>query len=212
MSSTPVDLTRMRKEAAPASDKPSRAEAEEAVRTLIRWAGDDPSRDGLVETPARVARAWEEWFSGYELDPVAYLSRDFEEDEGYDEMILLRDIRFESHCEHHIAPIIGKAHVAYIPTQRVVGLSKLARVVQAYAKRLQIQEKMTAQIANTLRDVLQPRGVAVVLEAAHECMSTRGVYKPEIVTVTSRMLGEFRDNPSTRREFLAMIGKPSLHI
>jgi GTP cyclohydrolase IA len=212
MSTKPADLTRLRKGQETALIKPSRAEAEEAVRTLIRWAGEDPTRDGLVETPARVARAWEEWFAGYQLDPVAYLSRDFEEDEGYDEMILLKDIRFESHCEHHIAPIIGKAHVAYIPTQRVVGLSKLARVVEAYAKRLQIQEKMTAQIANTLRDVLQPRGVAVVLEAAHECMSTRGVYKPEIVTVTSRMLGEFRDNASTRREFLAMIGKPSLHI
>jgi GTP cyclohydrolase IA len=212
MSGKPVDLKRLRKDSQAALVKPSRAEAEEAVRTLIRWAGDDPTRDGLVETPARVARAWEEWFSGYGSDPVAHLTRDFEEDEGYDEMILLRDIRFESHCEHHIAPIIGKAHVAYIPTKRVVGLSKLARVVEAYAKRLQIQEKMTAQIANTLRDVLQPRGVAVVLEAAHECMSTRGVYKPEIVTVTSRMLGEFRDNPSTRREFLAMIGKPGLHI
>jgi GTP cyclohydrolase IA len=190
--------------------RPSRAEAEAAVRTLIRWAGDNPNRDGVLDTPARVARAWEDWFSGYAEDPRAMLQRTFDEIEGYDEMILLRDIRFESHCEHHIAPIIGKAHIAYIPEKRVVGLSKLARVVEIYAKRLQIQEKMTAQIANTLEEVLRPRGVAVVLEATHECMSTRGVYKPDVITVTSRVLGEFRENETTRREFLALIGKPPI--
>ncbi len=204
MTSTPIELKRPGKE----EGRPSRAEAEAAVRVLIRWAGDDVNRDGLLDTPARVARAWEDWFAGYNEDPQDMLARTFEEVEGYDEMILLRDIRFESHCEHHIAPIIGKAHVAYIPDKRVVGISKLARVVEVYAKRLQIQEKMTAQVANTLWDVLKPRGVAVVLEAAHECMSTRGVYKPEISTVTSRMLGAFRDSEATRREFLAIIGKP----
>ncbi len=204
MTSTPIELNRPGKE----EGRPSRAEAEAAVRVLIRWAGDDVNRDGLLDTPARVVRAWEDWFAGYNEDPQEMLARTFEEMEGYDEMILLRDIRFESHCEHHIAPIIGKAHVAYIPDKRVVGISKLARVVEVYAKRLQIQEKMTAQVANTLWDVLKPRGVAVVLEAAHECMSTRGVYKPEISTVTSRMLGAFRDSEATRREFLAIIGKP----
>ncbi len=217
MSTTPIDLKRaqkesLRDEARPgdALSRPSRAEAEDAVRVLIRWCGDNPTRDGLLDTPGRVVRAWEDWFAGYKEDPRDMLQRTFEEVEGYDEMILLRDIRFESHCEHHIAPIIGKAHVAYIPENRVVGISKLARVVEVYAKRLQIQEKMTAQIANTLQDVLRPRGVAVVLEAAHECMSTRGVYKPEIITVTSRMLGEFRNNEATRREFLAIIGKPRI--
>ncbi|WP_262312724.1 GTP cyclohydrolase I FolE [Acidiphilium sp. AL] len=185
--------------------RPSRAEAEAAIRTLIRWAGDDPAREGLQDTPARVARAYEEFFRGYAEDPEDILTRTFEEIEGYDEMIVLRDIRLESHCEHHMVPIVGVAHVGYLPDKRVVGISKLARVVDAYAKRLQIQEKLTAQIANTINDVLQPRGVAVVIEAGHECMSTRGVHKTGVAMVTSRMLGAFRDNPSTRREFLAMI-------
>lgn len=189
--------------------RPSREEAEEAVRTLLRWAGDDPEREGLRDTPARVARAYEEYFAGYEADPVELLERTFEEVDGYDEMVLLKDIRFESHCEHHLAPIIGKVHIAYLPTRRVVGISKLARLVEVYAKRLQIQEKMTAQIANALNDVLHPEGVAVVIEAAHQCMTTRGVHKPGVVMVTSRMLGSFRDNSATRREFLAMIGRPS---
>ncbi|HEY0523228.1 MAG TPA: GTP cyclohydrolase I FolE [Stellaceae bacterium] len=189
--------------------RPSRSEAEEAVRTLLRWAGDDPRREGLLGTPGRVARAFEEYFRGYDTDPVELLQRTFEEVEGYDEMVVLRDIRFESHCEHHLAPIIGKAHIAYLPTNRVVGISKLARLVEVYAKRLQIQEKMTAQIANTLDEVLQPKGVAVVIEAAHQCMTTRGVHKPGVTMVTSRMLGAFRDDPSTRREFLAIIGNPA---
>ncbi len=188
--------------------RPSREEAEEAVRTLLRWAGDDPDREGLLETPARVVRSYEEFFAGYEADPVELLERTFEEVDGYDEMVLLRDIRFESHCEHHLAPIIGRVHIAYLPTHRVVGISKLARLVEVYAKRLQIQEKMTSQIANALSEVLQPEGVAVVIEAAHQCMTTRGVHKPGVVMVTSRMLGAFRDNPTTRREFLAMIGNP----
>lgn len=186
--------------------RPSREEAEEAVRTLLRWAGEDPSREGLLETPARVVRSYEEFFSGYAIDPVALLERTFEETDGYDEIVLLRDIRLESHCEHHMVPIIGRAHVAYLPFRRVVGISKLARVVDAYARRFQIQEKLTAQIANTIQDVLEPRGVAVVIEAAHECMTTRGVHKPGVTMVTSRMLGAFRDNPTTRRELLAMIG------
>jgi len=186
--------------------RPGKAEAEEAVRTLIRWAGDDPAREGLLGTPERVARAYQEFFAGYQADPVEYLQRTFEEVEGYDEMVVLRDIRFESHCEHHLAPIIGVAHVGYLPRKRVVGISKLARVVETYAKRLQIQEKMTAQIANTINDVLEPSGVAVVIEAMHQCMTTRGVHKPGTSLLTSRMLGAFRDDPSTRREFLAMIG------
>jgi GTP cyclohydrolase IA len=186
--------------------RPSKAEAEEAVRTLIRWAGDDPDREGLLGTPKRVVRAYEEFFAGYQADPVEYLQRTFEEVDGYDEMVVLRDIRFESHCEHHLAPIIGVAHVGYLPRKRVVGISKLARVVETYAKRLQIQEKMTAQIANTINDVLEPNGVAVVIEAMHQCMTTRGVHKPGTSMLTSRMLGGFRDDPSTRREFLAMIG------
>ena len=185
--------------------KVSRDEAETAVRTLLRWAGDDPSREGLLDTPARVVDAYGDWFSGYGTDPAEYLSRTFEEVAGYDELIVLRDIEFESHCEHHMVPIIGKAHVAYLPSHRVVGISKLARLVDAYAKRLQIQEKMTVQIADTLQDVLQPKGVAVVIEAAHQCMTTRGVHKPGVTLVTSRMLGAFREDPSTRREFLAMI-------
>ncbi len=185
--------------------RPSRAEAEAAVRTLLLWAGDDPDREGLVDTPARVARAYEEFFAGYQTDPVELLARSFEETDGYDEMVVLRDIRMESHCEHHMVPIIGKCHIAYLPNGRVVGISKLARVMEIYAKRLQIQEKLTAQIANTIEAVLQPKGIAVVIEAAHQCMTTRGIHKPGVTMVTSRMLGEFRDNPATRREFLAMI-------
>ena len=191
------------------TERPSRDQAEDAVRTLLRWAGDDPDREGLQDTPARVVRSYEEFFKGYEADPVEILQRTFEETDGYDEMVLLRDIRFESHCEYHMAPIIGKAHVGYLPGRRVVGISKLARLVEAYAKRLQIQEKMTAQIANAIRDVLQPSGVAVVIEASHQCMTTRGIHKHGSLMVTSRMLGAFRDNPATRREFLAMIGNPS---
>ena len=190
------------------ADRPSREEAEQAVRTLIRWAGDDPDREGLAGTPARVVRAYDEFFSGYGSDPVEVLSRTFEETEGYDEMVVLRDIRFESHCEHHMAPIIGRAHIAYLPRRRVVGISKLARLLEIYSKRLQIQEKLTAQIANTIDEVLQPRGVAVVLDAAHQCMTTRGVHKPGASMVTSRMLGAFRTDPSTRREFLSIIGSP----
>jgi len=188
------------------SGKPSRAEAEQAVRTLIRWAGDDPAREGLIDTPKRVASAYEEFFAGYDADPVEILKRTFEETDGYDEIVVLKDIRLESHCEHHMVPIIGVAHVAYLPHRRVVGISKLARVIDAYAKRLQIQEKMTAQVANAINDVLEPKGVAVVIEAAHQCMTTRGVSKPGVTMVTSRMLGAFRDDPTTRREFLAMIG------
>lgn len=187
--------------------KPSRSEAEDAVRVLLRWAGDDPRREGLVGTPGRVARAFEEWFSGYQQDPRQYLSRTFEEVAGYDEIVALRDIPFESHCEHHLAPIIGKAHIAYLPRRRVVGISKLARLVDVYAKRLQIQEKMTAEIAACLDKVLQPMGVAVVIEGIHQCMTTRGVHKPGVSMVTSRMLGVFRDQPETRQEFLA-----SLHL
>jgi GTP cyclohydrolase I len=189
--------------------RPSRAEAEEAVRTLLRWAGDDPEREGLRGTPDRVVRSYEEFFAGYKEDAVALLERTFEEIDGYDEMVVLRDIRLESYCEHHMVPIVGKAHVAYLPSTRVVGISKLARVVEVYAKRLQIQEKMTAQIANTISAVLQPRGVAVVIEAAHQCMTTRGVHKPGVTMVTSRMLGAFREDPRTRQEFLAMIGNPA---
>ena len=192
----------------PSASRPSREEAEDAVRTLLRWAGENPKREGLVDTPARVVRSYEEFFTGYHLDPVELLSRSFEETDGYDEMVILRDIRLESHCEHHMVPIIGRAHIAYLPEGRVVGISKLARVLDIYAKRLQIQEKLTAQVANTLNDVLKPKGVAVVIEAGHQCMSTRGVHKPGVSMVTSRMLGAFRDDPSTRREFLAMISAP----
>jgi GTP cyclohydrolase I len=192
----------------PQVERPSREAAEEAVRTLIRWAGDDPAREGLLGTPDRVVRSYEEFFAGYHEDPVEILQRTFEEIEGYDEMVLLRDIRFESHCEHHLAPIIGKAHVAYMPDRRVVGISKLARVVEAYAKRMQIQEKMTAQVAKTIQEVLQPKGVAVVIEAAHQCMTTRGVHKAGVTMVTSTMLGLFRSNASTRREFLSLVGNP----
>jgi GTP cyclohydrolase I len=185
--------------------RPSREEMLAAVETMIRWAGDDPSREGLVGTPERVARAYDEHFRGYAVDPVVLLQRTFEEVEGYDEMVLLRDIRFESHCEHHMKPIIGRAHIAYLPDHRVVGISKLARVVDAYAGRLQIQEKMTAQIANTIAEVLEPQGVGVVIEATHQCMTTRGVHKPGATMVTSRMLGAFRSDHRTRREFLALI-------
>ncbi|MEO3427308.1 GTP cyclohydrolase I FolE [Pelagibius sp. CAU 1746] len=193
----------------PQAERPTREEALRAVETLIRWAGDDPTREGLSGTPDRVVKAYDEFFEGYSVDPLELLKRTFEEVEGYDEMVLLRDIRFESHCEHHMAPIIGKAHVAYMPNNRVVGISKLARIVEAYAKRLQIQEKMTAQIANTIDEVLQPKGVAVVIEASHQCMTTRGIHKPGTSMVTSRMLGMFRTNPSTRREFLALVGSPA---
>jgi GTP cyclohydrolase IA len=187
------------------SERPDRAEVEAAFRTIIEWAGDDPNRDGLIETPARVARAYEEFFAGYGQDPAEILQKTFQETEGYDEMIVLRGIRFESHCEHHMAPIIGQAWVAYVPSGRVVGISKLARVVEIYAKRLQIQEKMTAQIANTINDVLKPQGVGVIIKAKHHCMTTRGVHKVDTDLVTSRMLGCFRDNALTRQEFLSMV-------
>ena len=195
--------------AAPRRPRPDRAAAEAAVRLLLEYAGDDPDREGLRGTPSRVIRAFDEYFAGYDEDPIELLKRTFEETDGYDEMVVLKDIRFESHCEHHMAPIIGKAHVAYLPGTRVVGISKLARLVEVYAKRLQIQEKMTAQIANTLDEVLKPKGVAVVIEAAHQCMTTRGVHKPGVAMVTSRMLGDFRSDSSTRREFLAIIGVPA---
>ncbi len=198
--------------------RPSQAEAEAAVRTLIEWAGDDPDREGLAGTPERVVRAYEEFFAGYNEDPVALLATTFEETTAYDEMIVLRDIRLESHCEHHIVPILGKAHIGYLPSGRVVGISKLARLVEVFAKRMQLQEALTSQIADTIPEVLkladniqellEPRGVGVVIEAAHQCMTTRGIRKPGVSMVTSRMLGCFRDDPTTRREFLAMIGSP----
>jgi GTP cyclohydrolase I len=191
--------------AVPAVSRPTREQAEAAVRTLIAWAGDDPSREGLLETPARVVRAYEEFFAGYEGSPEEVLERTFEETDGYDEMVCLREIDLFSHCEHHMVPFLGRAHVAYLPNRRVVGLSKLARVVEIFGRRLQIQEKLTVQIASAIDRVLQPRGVAVVIEAEHHCMSTRGVQKPGVTTVTSHMLGAFRDDPTTRREFLAMI-------
>ena len=186
-------------------DRPSRDEAEDAVRTLLAWTGDDPTREGLLDTPARVVRAYEEYFAGYKIDPIEVLQRTFEETDGYDEMVMLRDIPFESHCEHHIAPIIGTAHVAYMPDHRVVGISKLARVVEIFAKRLQTQEIMTVQVADAIQEALQPKGVAVVIDAVHQCMTTRGIQKQGVATVTSRMLGTFRSQPETRREFLAMI-------
>jgi GTP cyclohydrolase I len=185
--------------------RPDRGEVEDAFRILIRWTGDDPERAGLIETPARVARAFEEFFAGYGQDPVLLLQKTFEEIDGYDAMIVLRGIRFESHCEHHLAPIIGQAWVAYVPNGRVVGISKLARVVEAYARRLQIQEKMTAQIANTINDALKPQGVGVIMRATHHCVATRGVHKHDTDLVTSHMLGCFRDNPMTRQEFLTMV-------
>jgi len=186
----------------------TREDAEAAVRTLIQWAGDDPDREGVLGTPARVVRAYEEYFAGYHSDPAEVLERTFDETEGYDEMVVLRDIGFESHCEHHMAPIIGRAHVAYLPRNRVVGISKLARVVDIFARRMQIQEKMTTQIADIIHEVLKPAGVAVVIEASHHCMTTRGVHRPGTMMVTSRMLGGFRKDPKTRREFLTMIGNP----
>jgi len=188
--------------------RPSRDEAEDAVRTLLRWAGEDPNREGLLDTPSRVTKAYGEWFRGYNEDPAEILKRTFEEVDGYDEMVVLKDIRFESFCEHHMAPIIGHAHVGYIPTDRVVGISKLVRLVNAYSKRLQVQEKLTAQIANALQEVLNPRGVAVVLEGEHHCMSTRGVQKHGVTMVTSRMMGIFKSNDITRKEFLNLIGNP----
>jgi GTP cyclohydrolase I len=202
-----TDYTNLCTKTAP--NRPSREEAEKAVRTLLRWAGDNPEREGLVDTPARVAKAFEDWFSGYDQDPEAYLARTFEEVAGYDDMVILKDIRFESHCEHHLAPIIGRAHVGYLPTHRVVGISKLARVVEAFARRLQVQEKMNAQIAHCIQTVLEPRGVAVVIEAAHQCMTTRGVHKTGVTMVTSSMLGDFRTHSDTRREFLNIIGNPA---
>ena len=189
-----------------ANKKPSRKQAEEAVRTLLRWAGDDPGREGLLDTPKRVVNAYEQYFAGYKDNPVNILKRTFKDTGNYDEMVVLKDICFESHCEHHIAPIIGKAHVAYLPDLRIVGISKLVRVVEVYAKRLQVQERMTAQIANTIQEVLKPKGVAVVVDASHQCMTMRGVRKPGISMVTSHMLGSFRTNTSTRREFFSIIG------
>src|SRR6478735_2787754 len=183
----------------------TQADAEAAVRTLLEWAGEDPNREGLLDTPKRVAKAYRDWFSGYALDPAEYLRRTFKEVEGYDELIVLRDIAFESHCEHHMAPIIGRAHVGYLPNGRVVGISKLARVVEAYARRFQVQEKMTSQIANCIQRALQPRGVGVVVEGAHECMTTRGIHKRGVSMVTSKMLGSFRDDARTRAEFLQFI-------
>jgi GTP cyclohydrolase I len=191
---------------APAVERPSRAEAEEAVRTLIRWAGENPAREGLLDTPDRVVRAYEEWFAGYDEDPEDMLKRTFEEVGGYDEIVLLRDIRFTSHCEHHMAPIFGRAHIGYLPRNRVVGLSKLARLINVYARRMQIQERMTVEIADALNSILQPHGVGVVIEGMHACMSTRGVQQADSVMVTSRLLGVFRDRPDTRQEFLSAIG------
>jgi GTP cyclohydrolase I len=188
------------------TDKPSQAQAEDAVRVLLRWAGEDPAREGLLDTPRRVAKAYGDWFSGYGEDPREFLQRTFKEVAGYDEMVILRDISFESHCEHHMAPIIGKAHVGYLPNGRVVGISKLARVVETYARRFQVQEKMTSQIAGCIEHVLQPLGVAVVVEGAHECMTTRGIHKRGVSMVTSKMLGTFRDDARTRMEFLQFIG------
>ena len=185
--------------------KPTREEAEAAVRTMLAWTGDNPDREGLVETPKRVVRAYEQFFAGYEMDPKAVLSKVFEEVEGYDEMVIVKDIRVESHCEHHIVPILGKAHVGYLPNKRIVGISKLARVVDIFGKRLQTQEVMTAQIANVINEVLEPKGVAVVMNAKHQCMTTRGVHKPESSTITSTMLGAFRENPDTRSEFMNLI-------
>ena len=183
----------------------NREQAESAVRTLLQWAGDDPTREGLIDTPRRVADAYGDWFSGYAIDPGEYLRRTFQEVAGYDEMIVLRDIEFESHCEHHMAPIIGRAHVGYLPTDKVVGISKLARVVEVYARRFQVQEKLTAQIARCIEDVLMPRGVGVVIDASHQCMTTRGIHKTGVSMITSKMLGCFRDDARTRSEFLTFI-------
>ena len=191
------------------SRRPSRDEAEQAIETLLRWAGDNPEREGLIDTPKRVALAYEDWFKGYGEDPIQFLQRTFEEVEGYDELIVLRDITFESHCEHHMAPIIGVAHVGYLPDKKVVGISKLARVVETFARRLQVQEKLTAQIANCIESILKPRGVGVVIDAVHQCMTTRGIHKSGVSMVTSQMLGSFRKDARTRAEFLQMIGKNS---
>jgi GTP cyclohydrolase I len=191
-------------------DRPSREQAEEAIRTLLRWVGDNPDREGLAATPARVARAYEDWFSGYREDPVEFLRRTFYEVDGYDEMIVLRDISFESHCEHHMAPIIGRAHVGYLPDRKVVGISKLARVVETFARRLQVQESLTAQIANCIAEVLKPKGVGVVIEGVHQCMTTRGIHKSGVSMITSRLLGHFRSDPRTRAEFLSIIGRPNI--
>jgi len=190
--------------------QPTREEAEAAIRTLLRWIGDDPEREGLRGTPARVARAYEDWFSGYREDPVEFLRRTFYEVDGYDEMVVLRDISFESHCEHHMAPIIGRVHVGYLPDRKVVGISKLARVVETFARRLQVQESLTAQIAHTIHDVLKPKGVGVVVEGVHQCMTTRGVRKHGVSMITSQLLGNFRSDPRTRAEFLNIIGRPTL--
>jgi GTP cyclohydrolase I len=200
-------VNKLKAELQPA-EKPSKAEAEEAVRTLLRWAGENPDREGLLDTPSRVTKAYGEWFKGYTEDPAEILQRTFQEIEGYNEMVVLRDIRFESYCEHHMAPIIGRAHIGYLPTDRVVGISKLARVLDAFSKRLQVQEKMTAQIANTLNDVLKPRGVAVVIEGEHHCMSTRGVHKHGVTMVTSAMRGIFDEDRGYRRDFMDAIGNP----
>lgn len=201
--------TPVKKTAGTADNRPSREEAEAAVETLLRYTGDDIAREGLIDTPARVVRSYDEFFAGYGDDAVDYLQRTFEETDGYDEMVVLRDIRVESHCEHHMLPIIGRAHVGYLPNSRVVGISKLARVVDAYAKRLQVQEKMTAQIATCINSVLKPKGVAVVIDAAHQCMTMRGVHKPGVSMVTSHMLGAFREDATTRREFLNIISSPT---
>ena len=192
--------------------KPSRKEAEEAVRTLIKWAGEDVTREGLIDTPKRVVNAYTDWFSGYEEDPKELLKRTFSETGGYDEVIMLKDIRIESHCEHHIAPFIGNAHVAYLPNKRVVGISKLARITNIFAKRMQVQEKLTSQIATCIQECLKPKGVAVVVEAQHECMTTRGVHMPGISMVTSKLLGKFRTDASTRREFYSMLNLSLIHI
>ena len=189
--------------------QPNREDAEQAVRTLLGWAGDDPDREVLKNTPNRVVRAFEDWFSGYREDPVDFLRRTFYQVDGYDEMIVLRDINFESHCEHHMAPIIGKVHIGYIPNRNVVGISKLARVVETFSRRLQVQETMTAQIANCIQDVLKPKGVGVVVEGSHQCMTTRGIHKEGVAMITSRLLGDFRSDSRTRSEFLNIIGRPN---
>lgn len=192
------------------STKPTRQEAEAAVRTLIEWTGDNPDREGLQETPKRVIKAYEEFFAGYDEDPEEILSKTFEEVEGYDEMVLLKNMRFESHCEHHMVPIIGQAHIAYIPENRVVGISKLARVLDVFAKRLQTQEVMTAQIADAIENTLKPKGVAVIIDAKHQCMTTRGVHKPDASTITSRLSGIFKTDPRTRQEFMNMVSSGTI--
>ncbi len=190
--------------------RPSRKEAEQAIRVLLNWVGDDPDREGLKATPERVVRAYEEWFSGYKNDPVEYLRRTFSEVDDYDEMVVLRDIGFESHCEHHMAPIIGKVHVGYLPDKKIVGISKLARVVETYSRRLQVQETMTSQIAHCIQDVLKPKGVGVIVEGVHQCMTTRGIHKPGVAMITSQLLGQFRSDPRTRSEFLNITGRSNL--